>query len=132
MNSYDRLKRRTFLTAVGLGIAAPLAHEMAALAVAAPGRRTTRLLALFVPRGSATNRRTLRRGFAQVATVYSIPLVSDSSTSTKSAGSVRKKMGNRLMHPGKRSTRRTIHSSRSMARKILLVSLLGNHASVAA
>jgi hypothetical protein len=52
LNGRERLKRRTFLAAAGLGVAAPLAHKMASLAGAAPGPRVTRLLALYVPHGA--------------------------------------------------------------------------------
>ena len=46
-----RLRRRTFLSAIGLGIAAPLALKMARLAGAAPGPRPTRLFTFYVPHG---------------------------------------------------------------------------------
>lgn len=48
----DRLlQRRTFLKALGIGLAAPLAAKMARLAVAAPGDRPTRLFIYYVPHG---------------------------------------------------------------------------------
>lgn len=46
------LMRRTFLKAVGLGIAAPLAYKMSKLAVAQPAGRPTRLFILFLPHGA--------------------------------------------------------------------------------
>jgi hypothetical protein len=51
MSGLDKLRRRTFLSALGLGIATPLAMKMARLAGAAPGPRPTRLFILFVPHG---------------------------------------------------------------------------------
>jgi hypothetical protein len=51
MNRLHKLHRRTFLTALGLGISAPLALRMSRLAIAAPGPRPTRLFILFVPHG---------------------------------------------------------------------------------
>jgi len=51
MRSLSKLRRRTFLSAVGLGIAAPLAMKMARLAGAAPGPRPTRLFIMFIPHG---------------------------------------------------------------------------------
>ncbi|MCH2110725.1 MAG: DUF1552 domain-containing protein [Polyangiaceae bacterium] len=51
MSSQHQLKRRTFLTALGLGIAAPLASKMAHLAVAAPTGAPVRLLNLYIPHG---------------------------------------------------------------------------------
>jgi Protein of unknown function (DUF1552) len=45
------LARRTFLAAVGLGIAAPLASKMARLAVAAEGARPKRLFIYVLPHG---------------------------------------------------------------------------------
>lgn len=45
------LQRRTFLAAVGLGIAAPVALRLSKMAVAAPTGRPTRLLIYFVPHG---------------------------------------------------------------------------------
>lgn len=49
--SQHRLKRRTFLAALGLGIAAPLAATMSRLAVAAPGDRPKRLFIFYIPHG---------------------------------------------------------------------------------
>lgn len=49
--SQHRLMRRTFLTALGLGIAAPLAARMSRLAVAAPGDRPKRLFIFYIPHG---------------------------------------------------------------------------------
>ncbi|WP_422889365.1 DUF1552 domain-containing protein [Nannocystis pusilla] len=49
--SQHRLMRRTFLKALGLGIAAPLAAQMSRLAVAAPGDRPKRLFIFYVPHG---------------------------------------------------------------------------------
>lgn len=49
--SAGRLQRRAFLTALGLGIAAPLALRMSRLAVAAPGARPTRLFIYYLPHG---------------------------------------------------------------------------------
>lgn len=51
MNCLHKLHRRAFLTALGLGISAPLALQMSKLAVAAPGPRPKRLFILFVPHG---------------------------------------------------------------------------------
>jgi len=51
MSSLHRLRRRTFLTALGLGIAAPVAMKLARLAGAAPGPRPTRLFIMFIPHG---------------------------------------------------------------------------------
>jgi hypothetical protein len=51
MNSLRKLRRRTFLAALGLGIGAPLAMKMARLAGAAPGARPTRLFIMFLPHG---------------------------------------------------------------------------------
>ncbi len=51
MSSERRLRRRTFVRALGLGIAAPLAAKMAWLADAAPGDRPARLMIFFVPHG---------------------------------------------------------------------------------
>lgn len=45
------LERRTFLKAVGLGIAAPLAYKMSRLAVAQSGARPTRMFLMFLPHG---------------------------------------------------------------------------------
>src|SRR6185436_14703320 len=50
-SSLRKLRRRTFLAAMGLGIGAPLAMKMARLAGAAPGPRLTRLFILFIPHG---------------------------------------------------------------------------------
>lgn len=49
--SQHRLMRRTFLAAMGLGLAAPLAAKMSRLAVAAPGDRPKRLFIFYVPHG---------------------------------------------------------------------------------
>lgn len=49
--SLHRLRRRTFLAALGLGIGAPLATKMAKIAGAAPGPRPTRLFIMFLPHG---------------------------------------------------------------------------------
>ena len=46
-----RLRRRTFLSAIGLGIAAPLALKMSRLAGAAPSARPVRLFTFYVPHG---------------------------------------------------------------------------------
>lgn len=46
------LRRRTFLKAMALGIAAPLADQMSKLAVAQVGSRPNRLFILFMPHGS--------------------------------------------------------------------------------
>jgi len=46
-----RLQRRTFLSAVALGIAAPLAAKMSRLAVAAPTGPPTRLFIYYLPHG---------------------------------------------------------------------------------
>src|SRR5215468_8589706 len=51
MSSLRKLRRRTFLAALGLGIGAPLALKMAKLAGAAPGARPTRLFILYIPHG---------------------------------------------------------------------------------
>jgi Protein of unknown function (DUF1552) len=51
MSSLHRLQRRTFLAALGLGIAAPLALRMSRLAVAQSGARLKRLFIIFVPHG---------------------------------------------------------------------------------
>jgi hypothetical protein len=51
MSSLRKLRRRTFLAAMGLGIGAPLAMKMARLAGAAPAGRPTRLLIIFIPHG---------------------------------------------------------------------------------
>jgi Protein of unknown function (DUF1552) len=51
MDPTSRLKRRTFLSALGLGISAPLAAQMARRAVAAPSDRPRRLLLIFIPHG---------------------------------------------------------------------------------
>jgi hypothetical protein len=50
-SSLRKLRRRTFLAAMGLGIGAPLAMKMARLAGAAPAGRPTRLFILFIPHG---------------------------------------------------------------------------------
>jgi len=47
----ELLKRRTFLAALGLGFAAPLASQMASLAVAAEGPRPKRLFIFMLPHG---------------------------------------------------------------------------------
>lgn len=47
-----RLQRRTFLKAIGLGLAAPFAARIARLTTAAPGARPTRLLFFYIPHGS--------------------------------------------------------------------------------
>jgi hypothetical protein len=49
--SSGRLQRRTFLSAVALGIAAPLAAKMSRLAVAAPTGPPTRLFIYYLPHG---------------------------------------------------------------------------------
>jgi len=49
--SLGGLRRRTFLSAIGLGIAAPLALKMAKLAGAAPSARPTRLFIYYLPHG---------------------------------------------------------------------------------
>src|SRR5258708_5445463 len=49
--SLRKLRRRTFLAALGLGIGVPLATKMARLAGAAPGPRPPRLLTIFIPHG---------------------------------------------------------------------------------
>ncbi len=49
--SLNKLQRRTFLTALGLGVAAPLAFKMSRLAVAAPTGAPVRLLNIFIPHG---------------------------------------------------------------------------------
>ena len=49
--SLGRLQRRTFLRAIGLGIAAPLALQMSRLAGAAPSARPTRLFIYYMPHG---------------------------------------------------------------------------------
>src|SRR5450432_2805051 len=46
-----RIQRRTFLRAVGLGIAVPLAAKMSRLAVAAPTAAPTRLFIYYIPHG---------------------------------------------------------------------------------
>lgn len=52
LDQRQRLARRTFLAALGLGLSAPLALRMSRLAVAAPdGNRPTRLFIYFVPHG---------------------------------------------------------------------------------
>src|SRR5579859_6203268 len=51
MSALQKLKRRTFLAALGLGIGAPLAMKMARLAGAAPGARPKRLFIMFIPHG---------------------------------------------------------------------------------
>ncbi len=49
--SLGRLRRRAFLGAIGLGIAAPLALKMSRLAGAAPTARPTRLFVFYLPHG---------------------------------------------------------------------------------
>jgi hypothetical protein len=49
--SSHRLRRRTFMQALGLGISAPLALQISRLAVAQPTGRPRRLLVFFVPHG---------------------------------------------------------------------------------
>ena len=49
--SSGRLQRRTFLSAVALGIAAPLAARMSRLALAAPAAAPTRLFIYYLPHG---------------------------------------------------------------------------------
>ncbi len=51
MSRLLELQRRTFLAALGLGIAAPLALRMSRLALAQSGPRPVRLLVLYVPHG---------------------------------------------------------------------------------
>ncbi len=51
MKGDKALRRRTFLRALGLGLAAPLAAKMARIAAAAPGDRPKRLFILYVPHG---------------------------------------------------------------------------------
>jgi len=51
MSAYQPLRRRTFLTALGLGVAAPLAYKMSRLVAAAPTGAPVRLLNLFIPHG---------------------------------------------------------------------------------
>jgi Protein of unknown function (DUF1552) len=51
MNRLRDLRRRTFLKAVGLGIAAPLAAAMASRVGAAPAGRPTRLMLMYHPDG---------------------------------------------------------------------------------
>ena len=46
-----RLQRRTFLSAIALGIAAPIALQMSRLAGAAPSPRPTRLFIYYLPHG---------------------------------------------------------------------------------
>src|SRR6478609_1540846 len=48
----QRLQRRTFLKAIGLGLSAPLAFKMSRLAVAAPAGPQTRVLFYFLPHGA--------------------------------------------------------------------------------
>lgn len=48
----QQLMRRTFLKAVGLGIAAPLAYKMSRLAVAQTDARPTRLFIMYLPHGA--------------------------------------------------------------------------------
>ncbi len=50
-NSGQRLRRRTFMRALGLGMAAPLAAKMAWMADAAPGDRPVRLMIFYTPHG---------------------------------------------------------------------------------
>ncbi len=47
----QRLQRRTFLKAIGLGLSAPLAFKMSKLAVAAPTGPNTRLFIFYLPHG---------------------------------------------------------------------------------
>lgn len=49
--SEDRLRRRTFLKALSVGLAAPVAWRMTRMATAAPGDRPTRLFIYFIPHG---------------------------------------------------------------------------------
>jgi hypothetical protein len=51
MNSEVKLRRRTFMKAVGMGLSAPLALHFARMATAAPGARPKRLLIYFMPHG---------------------------------------------------------------------------------
>lgn len=47
----QKLQRRTFLAALGLGISAPVALRLSKMAIAAPTGRPTRLFIYFVPHG---------------------------------------------------------------------------------
>lgn len=51
MNSEARLRRRTFLRALGLGLSAPLAMHFSKMVAAAPGARPARLLIYYMPHG---------------------------------------------------------------------------------
>ncbi|MEM7151735.1 MAG: DUF1552 domain-containing protein [Myxococcota bacterium] len=51
MRAEIALRRRTFLKALGIGIAAPLAYKMASIADAAPGDGLTRLFIFYIPHG---------------------------------------------------------------------------------
>lgn len=51
MRAHNGLRRRTFLTALGLGIAAPLAHRIASIADAAPAAAPVRLFIFYIPHG---------------------------------------------------------------------------------
>jgi hypothetical protein len=51
MNQASKLRRRMFLRALGLGLSAPLAAQMARRAISAPGDRYKRLLIIYVPNG---------------------------------------------------------------------------------
>src|SRR5258708_7726743 len=51
MTSSRALRRRTFMKALSLGVAAPLALRMSRLAAAAPGARPTRLFIMYIPHG---------------------------------------------------------------------------------
>ena len=51
MTSLRLLRRRTFVKALSLGVAAPLALRMSRLAGAAAGARPTRLFIMYIPHG---------------------------------------------------------------------------------
>lgn len=51
MRERNKLRRRVFLGALGLGLGVPFARRAADLALAAPGDRPTRLLIFYVPHG---------------------------------------------------------------------------------
>jgi hypothetical protein len=51
MSSLRKLRRRTFLAAMGLGLGAPVAMKLAKMAGAAPSPRPTRLFIFFLPHG---------------------------------------------------------------------------------
>ena len=51
MNSETRLRRRTFMRALGLGLSAPLALHFSKMVVAQPGPRPARLLIYYMPHG---------------------------------------------------------------------------------